>query len=528
MRCETTVASVSIARRRILGPEHHLRLKMHLWTLHVGDVVEVWSASRNAWFVGTVREIVQPGSIGDCSAKAAARGGAVKVKFGKILEKWVAPVDLDTVLRRHIPWEAPSDSEAPPSSVLRAVRRMFYQDRYPATADSAVTARELANIWMTATAEDEMGHSSVFEAEGLIRSKVERAFEELGVESSGRVDINDWVHYALLLYHPPGPDSQRRINLELRSMQPRALFRLVALWMRLDSEGTGLVCCADIAQALKEIWAPGPLAEAQAKTMLRDMDGDGYGYASYSEFACRFLNLKYSQVSLYWYDLSNDWARYLSPLLLGSWEGGIWHTGLCAYGQEYYFGGRVQWEEPGDTGFGIPVKELKLGVTLRTLHNFHSHIKSELERNFNGMAYDVFDHNCNHFVDEAARFLLGRGIPDEVRLQPQRVMNTPIARMLRPLLNHCLGRADDGYVAEPQDRVQRTPDVVAYDLGDRVANTVANKVANKISQEIYDKVTVTKMGVIDVDEEFKPPDEGKSQAVASERLSRGAHVKGGA
>mmetsp|Transcript_128973 Transcript_128973/g.223789 ORF Transcript_128973/g.223789 Transcript_128973/m.223789 type:complete len:479 (+) Transcript_128973:165-1601(+) len=478
---------------------------MHIWTLHVGDAVEVWSASRRAWFLGTIREIVQPGNIGSCSGGPLAREGAVKVKFGKILEKWVAPVDLDTVLRRHIPWEAPSDPEAPPSSVLCAVRRMFYQDRYPATADSAVTARELAGIWVTAL-EEETNRSLTLEAEGLIRSKVERAFEELGVESSGRVGINDWVHYALLLYHPPGPDTLQRISSELRRLQPRALFRLVSLWMRIDTEGTGFVCCADISQALKEIWAPGPLAEAQAKTMLRDMDGDGYGYASYSEFACRFLNLKYSQVSLYWYDLSNDWARYLSPLLLGSWEGGIWHTGLCVFGQEYYFGGRVQWEEPGDTGFGTPVKVLKLGVTLRTVDNFHGHIKTELEQQFHSKAYDVFDHNCNHFVHEAARFLLGRGIPDEVRLQPQRVMNTPVARIFRPLLNRCLGRVDSS---------------------DNVAPA-----SNKIAQAVVDKVSIKKkkesIYIIDVDEDFKVDDEGRLQDPRNKRLSRGPHTKGGA
>ena len=39
---------------------------------------------------------------------------------------------------------------------------------------------------------------------------------------------------------------------------------------------------------------------------------------------------------------------------------------------------------------------------------------SENRNEWNAEKYDVMKHNCNHFTDAAADFLLGDGIPKEI------------------------------------------------------------------------------------------------------------------
>ncbi|KAG8222527.1 hypothetical protein J437_LFUL004563, partial [Ladona fulva] len=44
-------------------------------------------------------------------------------------------------------------------------------------------------------------------------------------------------------------------------------------------------------------------------------------------------------VELYVYDLTRGLSRMMSAQLLGKHLDGIWHTGIVAYGREYFFGG---------------------------------------------------------------------------------------------------------------------------------------------------------------------------------------------
>ena len=40
--------------------------------------------------------------------------------------------------------------------------------------------------------------------------------------------------------------------------------------------------------------------------------------------------------------------------------------------------------------------------------------------------YDLFDNNCNNFTDEAAKFLVGKGIPEYITGLPKEILNTPL------------------------------------------------------------------------------------------------------
>lgn len=61
----------------------------------------------------------------------------------------------------------------------------------------------------------------------------------------------------------------------------------------------------------------------------------------------------------------------------------------------------------------------------------------ELAETYHAASYDLWMRNCNNFTDEFAGFLVGRGIPEDIRALPERVLQTPFGAMLR-------GRIDAG------------------------------------------------------------------------------------
>lgn len=122
---------------------------------------------------------------------------------------------------------------------------------------------------------------------------------------------------------------------------------------------------------------------------------------------------------------------------------GIWHTGIVAYGKEFYFGGGVSYDAPGATPFGkinqiisvgSPTKNVSLGFTEIPEDIFMEFLR-EVSPRFTQMTYHVLKHNCNNFTDECATFLLGTGIPRDIVDLPKVFMNTPLGKMVEPMLN---------------------------------------------------------------------------------------------
>ncbi|KFM72716.1 PPPDE peptidase domain-containing protein 2, partial [Stegodyphus mimosarum] len=69
-------------------------------------------------------------------------------------------------------------------------------------------------------------------------------------------------------------------------------------------------------------------------------------------------------VLLYIYDLSKELAKSFKKILKGKPLPGIWHTGLVAYGREYYFcSSGIESCRPGETILGEPDQILTLGKT---------------------------------------------------------------------------------------------------------------------------------------------------------------------
>jgi PPPDE putative peptidase domain len=59
----------------------------------------------------------------------------------------------------------------------------------------------------------------------------------------------------------------------------------------------------------------------------------------------------------------------------------------------------------------------------------------DISPRFTAATYNLIKNNCNNFSDECAKFLIGEGIPKDIVELPQQALNTPLGRMLEPMLN---------------------------------------------------------------------------------------------
>jgi hypothetical protein len=139
------------------------------------------------------------------------------------------------------------------------------------------------------------------------------------------------------------------------------------------------------------------------------------------------------KVIVYQYDLTQGMARSMSAMYLGKQIEGVWHTGVCVFGREYFYGGGICVGEPKKTPYGYPVKELDFGFTNKTPEEFKQYINS-INSQFTINTYDVLNHNCNHFTDAALFFLVQKHLPNSILKQHEEILNTPMGQMIRPLL----------------------------------------------------------------------------------------------
>lgn len=141
------------------------------------------------------------------------------------------------------------------------------------------------------------------------------------------------------------------------------------------------------------------------------------------------------RVELFIYDLSRGIAKTMSPTLLGKQIEGIWHTGIVAYGREYFYGSSgIASCRPGGTILGDPDRIEDLGESQVPYQLFLEYIFGLGEATYRPGAYDLFKHNCNNFSDEVSQFLCGHGIPKHILQLPDEVLNTPLGQVLSPML----------------------------------------------------------------------------------------------
>ncbi|PHJ18735.1 uba ts-n domain-containing protein [Cystoisospora suis] len=141
-------------------------------------------------------------------------------------------------------------------------------------------------------------------------------------------------------------------------------------------------------------------------------------------------------VQLRVYDISKGLARQLSPMLLGRQIDGVWHTGVVVYGYEYFYGGGVCCLPPAtvERDYGLtPARVITMGYTTVDKTTFDRHVE-EISPRFTEATYDILHWNCNHFTSELTEYLLQKPIPDYIRLQVDQVAQTPMGRMILPMI----------------------------------------------------------------------------------------------
>lgn len=115
-------------------------------------------------------------------------------------------------------------------------------------------------------------------------------------------------------------------------------------------------------------------------------------------------------VELHVYDLSHGFLKKFSNDLVGIESPGVYHSGIVCYGLEFYFEGGIGVAASGRTRFGNKYKRHRMGVTKRSVTEFWEWIALRGLHVNQIHDYHPVRHNCHHFTNEAAQYLLGDGI----------------------------------------------------------------------------------------------------------------------
>mmetsp|Transcript_78310 Transcript_78310/g.227154 ORF Transcript_78310/g.227154 Transcript_78310/m.227154 type:complete len:408 (-) Transcript_78310:125-1348(-) len=143
------------------------------------------------------------------------------------------------------------------------------------------------------------------------------------------------------------------------------------------------------------------------------------------------------KVQAYIYDITQGMASRLSMAMLGKQIDVIPHTGIVVFGREYFFGSGPCTGEPGKS---IPCEVhqiLDLGDTEKTAEELDAHIQRVLVLEHTAENYNLLSHNCNHYADDVAKFLLnGRGLPPEIVHIAEEALSTPRGQALRAIIEN--------------------------------------------------------------------------------------------
>jgi len=141
-------------------------------------------------------------------------------------------------------------------------------------------------------------------------------------------------------------------------------------------------------------------------------------------------------VELYIYDLTQGMASSMAPMLgLNFNLEGVWHTAIVVHGKEWFFGGSgIESCPPGTTMLGRPLRTESMGVTSIDPATFSDYVKGLGQDMYAGHTYDLFKHNCNNFSNHVSNFLCGKQIPQYILDLPEKFLATPLAQMLRPMI----------------------------------------------------------------------------------------------
>lgn len=316
-------------------------------------------------------------------------------------------------------------------------------------AERSLTQEAAVSQWLAKALTET---SETDEARELVLAEADQLFGRLSCARPQVASRDEWRHYWMLESSAASSYALNIVQEELRKTvkeSPKVVETLLSLFLDADADADGEISIAEMAACCKKCqsfphfpgarkWLASHL-KRQAATPAIDQTG-----VNYFEFVSELVGRQQHDVWLYQYDISNGLAAWAAPVAMFQSVEGIWHTGIVVFGKEYWYGGQCFESKPETTPFGVPKKRSYLGATLCTQAELWDKMDRELCREYTRESYDVLQHNCNHFSDEVAMFLLNKHIPDEVRLQAQQFAESLSVHTLRPVLNRWLG----GFEAE--------------------------------------------------------------------------------
>ena len=127
------------------------------------------------------------------------------------------------------------------------------------------------------------------------------------------------------------------------------------------------------------------------------------------------------------------------------------------FSSRFFGGSGIESCPPGTTMLGRPLRTESMGVTSIDPATFSDYVKGLGQDMYAGHTYDLFkvrnktihfyiwrkqlkpalfrfQHNCNNFSNHVSNFLCGKQIPQYILDLPEKFLATPLAQMLRPMI----------------------------------------------------------------------------------------------
>jgi len=331
--------------------------------------------------------------------------------------------------------------------------------------DGKLDIEELAGIWQKC-AERKLGKLSD-EDQRIIASSARMLHDAIDLDRTGYISYEEFATFMLGGSEERGPLRRMRDELHATiSKDPTKLNEMIAKFRSWDKNGDGYVTLEELTEHMRELLRfngknAGRGAKQMAESIILEADVDHDGQVDLWEALAHALGRRKTPVELLLYDISHGASKKFSPILLGKHFEAIYHSSVIAFGDEYWYGGRIfKNDPPNSKTFGEPLKtsvtKLKpshynsdlqvvhLGYTLVTQQEFRTFLSADLCKKFKPDTYDVMTYNCNTFSKEVVFFLTGEQIPEQVSKLPELVLNSPTAKVLRPFLNKWLGGFSGG------------------------------------------------------------------------------------
>lgn len=112
-------------------------------------------------------------------------------------------------------------------------------------------------------------------------------------------------------------------------------------------------------------------------------------------------------VYLHIYDLTMGLICRHSTVILGRQIPGLYHSAIVCFGLEAYFEGGIAIAAAGRSRFGSTYHSLLLGHTTKGLPEYLAWIRVQERSFYQVHDYHITRHNCHHFTNRAAAFLVG-------------------------------------------------------------------------------------------------------------------------